>query len=102
MKAWRAGFAKKRVMRGDIALYTNARNPSPMKTKNTKTAPRPVAMNRLPEQISAPGQTIAHTITMHQSDPQHHFHARAQPVDSRVSVAAGERLQRVRARAQAN
>ncbi len=73
-----------------------------MKKKNTKSDPRLVAMNRLPEEIRAPGQTIAHTITAHQSDPQHHFHARGQPVDSRVSVAAGERLQRVRARAQAN
>ena len=73
-----------------------------MKNKNTKSAPRPVAMNRLPEEINAPGQTIAHTLTAHQSDPQHHFHARAQPVDSRVRVAAGESLQRVRARSQAN
>ena len=73
-----------------------------MKKKNTQSLPRPVAMNRLPEQISAPGQTIAHTITKHQSDPQHHFHARGQPADGRLSVAAGERLQRVRARAQAN
>ena len=73
-----------------------------MKNKNTKSAPRPVAMNRLPESINAPSQTIAHTLTAHQSDPQHHFHPRGQPADSRVSVAAGERLQRVRARAQAN
>jgi len=73
-----------------------------MKNKNTKSAPRRVAMNHLPEEISASGQTIAQTLTAHQSDPQHHFHARGQPVDSRVRVAAGERLQRVRARSQAN
>ena len=89
-------------MREGIALYTDATNPPPMKNKNTKSVSRAVAMNRLPEQISAPGQTIAHTITTHQSDPQHHFHSRGQPADNRVSVAAGERLQRVRARAQAN
>lgn len=51
---------------------------------------------------STPSKTIAHTVAEHQSDPGHHFHARGKPLDSRTSVAAGERLQRVRGRAQAN
>ena len=89
-------------MRVGRLWYPDASNPPPMRKKIIKSAPRPVAMNRLPEEISAPGHTIARTLTAHQGDPQHHFHARGQPVDSRGRVAAGERLQRVRARAQAN
>ena len=52
--------------------------------------------------VTAESKTIAHTVAEHQSDPSHQFHARGKPLDSRTSVAAGERLQRVRGRAQAN
>jgi len=71
-----------------------------MKTKNP--VPSPVAMASLPVQVAGPGKTIAQTVATHQSDPQHHFHARGKAMDGRVKVADGERLQRVRARAQAN
>jgi hypothetical protein len=51
----------------------------------------------------APGEkTIARTLAKHQSDPSHKFHAPGQKKDGRLAVASGERLQRVRARAQAN
>ncbi len=51
----------------------------------------------------APGKkTIARTIAKHQSDPGHKFHVPAHKADGRLTVAAGERLQRVRARAHAN
>ena len=52
--------------------------------------------------VTPPEQTIARTLAQHQSDPGHRFHARGQRSDGRVSVAAGERLQRVRGRAHGN
>ena len=69
--------------------------------KNKKSPPKPTAHgNKMP--VAEQAQTIAHTVAEHQNDPGHHFHARGKPWDSRTSVAAGERLQRVRGRAQAN
>lgn len=59
-------------------------------------------MASLPRQVSDFGNTIAHTLAAHQSDPLHHFHLRGKAADLRVSVAAGERMQRVRGRAPAN
>ena len=77
------------------------RRAPPLLMKNKKSPPKPTAPgNKMPMAESA--QTIAHTVAEHQSDPGHHFHARGQPLDSRTAVAAGERLQRVRGRAQAN
>lgn len=70
-----------------------------MKKKNSLPTPA-VHEQKMPR--AEPAQTIAHTVAEHQSDPGHHFHARGKPLDSRTSVAAGERLQRVRGRAQAN
>ena len=63
-----------------------------MKTKNSdpKLAARG---NKLAG--AEPPQTIAHSVAEHQSDPGHHFHARGKPLDSRTTVAAGERLQRI-------
>lgn len=69
--------------------------------KNKNSGPKPAARgNKMA--VAEPLQTIAHTVAEHQSDPGHHFHARGKPLDSRTSVAAGERLQRIRGRAQAN
>ncbi len=73
--------------------------PPLMKKKNSLPTPA-VHEQKMP--MAQPAQTIAHTVAEHQSDPGHHFHARGKPLDSRTSVAAGERLQRVRGRAQAN
>jgi hypothetical protein len=56
----------------------------------------------VPASTPAPHTTIAQTVADHQSDPSHRFHARGKRSDGRVSVAAGERLQRVRGRAHAN
>ena len=71
-----------------------------------KTIP-PVSLNPSDDQmmrtpVTPPEQTIARTLAQHQSDPGHRFHARGQRSDGRVSVAAGERLQRVRGRAHGN
>lgn len=71
-----------------------------MKTK--KSVPSPVAMASLPVVRNEPGQTIARTLAAHERDPQHHFHARGKAADGRTTVAAGERLQRVRGRAHQN
>ena len=70
--------------------------------KNKNPVPGPVAMASLPTTVPEPGQTIAHTVAAHQSDPEHQFHVRGHAVDGRVTVAAGERLQRVRGRAHKN
>jgi len=72
-----------------------------MKSPSKKSASASAAAKRSSEPSSA-RQTIAHTLGTDQSDPKHRFHAPAQKNDSRTAVAAGERLQRVRARAQAN
>lgn len=70
--------------------------------KNKNPVPSAVVMARLPAEVASPGQTIAHTVATHESDPQHQFHPRGKAVDGRVTVAAGERLQRVRGRAAQN
>ncbi len=63
----------------------------------------PTAADRpMPASDIAPAKTIAHTIAEQVSDPRHRFHARGQQSDGRVSVAVGERLQRVCGRAHAN
>lgn len=72
-----------------------------MKNPSKKSASAIAAAKRSTES-SAARQTIAHTLATNQSDPKHRFHAPAQKGDGRTGVAAGERLQRVRARAQAN
>jgi len=72
-----------------------------MKNPPKKSASATAAAKRSSES-SAARQTIAHTLAANQSDPQHSFRAPAQKGDGRTGVAAGERLQRVRARAQAN
>lgn len=69
---------------------------------NKKSAlPVPAQKSAIPSE-SSDAQTIAHTLANHQSDPGHKFHVPAHKKDGRLSVAAGERMQRVRARAQAN
>jgi hypothetical protein len=72
-----------------------------MKNPPKKSASAIAAAKRSTES-SAARQTIAHTLATDQSDPKHSFHAPGQKGDGRIGVAAGERLQRVRARAQAN
>jgi hypothetical protein len=72
-----------------------------MKTPSKKSASALAAAKRSTESASA-RPTIAHTLAAHQSDPKHNFNAPVQKSDGRTGVAAGERLQRVRARAQAN
>ncbi len=72
-----------------------------LNVRNTDEAPLPTG-NPMPDSALPPTQTIAHTIAEHQSDPGHRFHARGTQADGRVSVAAGERLQRVRSREHAN
>lgn len=72
-----------------------------MKNPATKSASAISAAKRSTES-SAARQTIAHTLAAHQNDPKHRFHAPGQKGDGRIGVAAGERLQRFRARAQAN
>jgi hypothetical protein len=72
-----------------------------MKNPSAKSASAITAAKRSAESASA-RQTIAHTVAAHQSDEKHTFHARGSKGDGRIGVAAGERLQRVRARAQAN
>jgi hypothetical protein len=67
--------------------------------KKKTTARTPTASKR---RTPAKAKTIARTLAEHESDPRHRFHARGQKSDGRVSVAAGERLQRVRSRASAN
>ena len=62
-----------------------------------KTPARAASASKRPAR--AEGQTIARTLAKHESDPRHRFHARGQKSDGRISVAAGERLQRVRSRA---
>ena len=67
--------------------------------KKKKTVRATTASKR---RAPAEGKTIARTLAEHESDPRHRFHARGAKSDGRVSVAAGERLQRVRSRASAN
>lgn len=43
-------------------------------------------------------QTIAHTLSEHERDPRHRFHARSAQADQRQIVSAGARLQRMRGR----
>lgn len=48
-----------------------------------------------------PRLSLRRTLADHQKDPLHHFHPPGHRADGRVTVAAGERLQRVRGRAHA-
>lgn len=72
-----------------------------MKSPSKKSASASAAAKRSSEPASA-RQTIAHTLVTDQNDSKHHPHAPGPASDRRVAVAIGERLQRVRARAQAN
>ena len=72
-----------------------------MKNPSKKSASATASAKRSANAASA-RPTIAHTLAADQRDPKHSFHDPAQKGDGRIGVAAGERLQRVRARAPAN
>ena len=82
---------------GPLPVIADAAANGSASAEKHAAADHPMSASSLP-----PTQTIAHTIAEHQSDPGHRFHARGTQVDGRVTVAAGERLQRVRSREHAN